>query len=277
MTRPEKAPGGLTSLRGVPEGDRIGFVGHSTVEIALDGMSVLTDPFLRTRVGPLVRRPPPVDASALRPDAVLISHLDRDHLDVPSVRALPGKPRLVVPAGAADFVRGKRFEDVTELAAGESTEVGPLTVRAVPATHGDWRGPFGPRADPVGYVVSGSRTVYFAGDTDLFDEMEGLAPGLDVALLPVTGWGRTIGEGHLDPERAAQALGMLRPRIAVPIHWGTIHPMWFGRQRRRELSEPAREFAELAARFAPEVEVRILEPGESLELGAQPGSGGGAP
>ena len=54
--------------------------------------------------------------------------------------------------------------------------------------------------------------------------MAELAP-LDVALLPVWGWGPTLGPGHMDPADAAEALGLLRPRIAVPIHWGTIHPL----------------------------------------------------
>ncbi len=250
----------------MPGGDRISFIGHSTVELRLDGVALLTDPFLRSRVGPLIRRPAPVDVSALAPDIVLISHLDRDHLDLPSLRALAGEPRLIVPGGAAGFARRHGFEAVTDLACGQSIEVGPLEVAAVPAVHEGWRAPFGPRADPVGYVISGSRAVYFAGDTDLFDEMERLAPGLDLALLPITGWGPTTGEGHLDPERAARALEMLRPRRVVPIHWGTLQPSWMRRMTRSQLAEPAREFARLAARRAPDVEVRILEPGESLDL-----------
>ena len=73
----------------------------------------------------------------------------------------------------------------------------------------------------LGYVVSGSQQVYFAGDTDLFAGMSALAGALDVALLPVAGWGPKVDAGHLDPLRAAKSLPLLKPRIAVPIHWGT--------------------------------------------------------
>ena len=96
--------------------------------------------------------------------------------------------------------------------------------------------------------------------------MAELAPGLDLALLPVAGWGPTLGEGHLDPKRAARALALLRPRIAVPIHWGTLHPMGLGRLMARQLTEPPRELVRYAARLAPDVEVRVLAPGESLAL-----------
>ncbi len=102
--------------------------------------------------------------------------------------------------------------------------------------------------------------------------MAGLAaPPLDVALLPVWGWGPSLGAGHLNPLTAAQALVMLRPRIAIPIHWGTYAHAWASR-RRAYLSRPAEDFARHAARLAPDVEVRLLVPGESIALaGHAPG------
>ena len=87
--------------------------------------------------------------------------------------------------------------------------------------------PFGGESLSVGYAIEGEQSIAFLGDTDLFDEMAHLVPGLDVALVPVWGWGPTIGAGHLDPERAARAMQMLQPRIAIPIHWGTLAPITF--------------------------------------------------
>ncbi len=139
---------------------------------------------------------------------------------------------------------------------------------AVPADHDDRRWPRGgPRAEPVGYVLEAGPRVYFAGDTDVFPQMAQIgASGIDLALLPVWGWGPSIGPGHMDPWRAAQAAALLRPRIAVPIHWGTLFPVALHRARPTLLREPPHAFARAAAQLAPDVEVRILPPGETLEL-----------
>src|SRR5262249_6395034 len=157
--------------------------GHATVLIELDGVSLLTDPLLRGRVAHLRRQVAPLDRSlTAAPTAVLVSHLHRDHLDLASLRLLGRDTPLLVPAGAARWLGRHRFPDVAELSAGESINVGALAVSAVEARHGRSRGPGGPRAETLGYVVRGTRSVYFAGDTALFEEMARLGPGLDVAL-----------------------------------------------------------------------------------------------
>jgi len=116
--------------------------------------------------------------------------------------------------------------------------------------------------------VEGSQRVYFAGDTDLFPGMAEIGQDLDVALVPIWGWGPSLGRGkHMDPERAAESLTLLRPRVAVPIHWGTYHPIHLGlREAPRYLTEPAERFVRAAAEAAPDVEVRVLRPGETLSL-----------
>jgi L-ascorbate metabolism protein UlaG (beta-lactamase superfamily) len=190
-------------------------------------------------------------------DIVLISHLHWDHLDVPSLRALGMDTPIVVSVGAGPWLRGIGFTDVREMAVGDEFEVGGVAVEAVQAHHSAFRPPAGPSAPPLGYVVRGSRSVYFAGDTDMFNEMSALArPGeqIDVALLPVWGWGPVLGRGrHLDPKRAAEALRLIRPRAAVPIHWGTYWPHALGRVLPERLVEPPAAFAEYAAELAPRV------------------------
>ena len=76
-------------------------------------------------------------------------------------------------------------------------------------------------------VEGAGRSVYFAGDTDVFAGMAELAP-VDVALLPIWGWGPTMGPGHMDPDRAAEAAALLEARLAIPIHWGTYYPVHLG-------------------------------------------------
>jgi L-ascorbate metabolism protein UlaG (beta-lactamase superfamily) len=241
------------------------------VLLELGGVRVLTDPMLRdrlgTRIGPLRRHgPPPSPEVTERIDAVLISHMHFDHLDLPSLRRLGTSTRILAPRGAGEFLRRRGFENVTELTVGESADVRGTRVTAVPAEHDGRRRPFGPVADAVGFSIGDATRVYFAGDTDHFDEMAKLAGDLDLALLPVWGWGPDVGVGHLDPESAARVAALLRPRVAVPIHWGTLFPLGLARRHAALLREPPREFEAHAAELAPEVEVRILEPGDSLSL-----------
>lgn len=243
------------------------YVGHATVLIELDGVRLLTDPVLRWHVGPLLRHgPAPSPGVAESVDAVLISHLHRDHADLGSLRALDRAVRMLTPPGSRRFFERQGFSDVTELEPGDSSPVGSLTVTAVEAHHDGGRRRHAPRTQPLGFLVRGRRSVYFAGDTDLFDGMTDLAPDLDLALLPIWGWGPTLGAGHLDPERAARAAALLSPRLAVPIHWGTLYPLGLARLRPDQLRLPGERFADSVRELAPQVEARVLSPGESTSL-----------
>jgi L-ascorbate metabolism protein UlaG (beta-lactamase superfamily) len=246
--------------------DRIVFLGHASVLIEVDGVRLLTDPLLRGRVAHLRRQAPSVRRELFAdPGVVLISHLHHDHLDLASLRLLGGATPLVVPAGAGGWLRRRGFGAVTELGVGDVAKVGTLTVTAVQARH-DGRRLGGPHAETLGYLVSGGHTVYFAGDTELFADMSNLPRPLDVALLPVAGWGPTLGAGHMGPLDAARAVRLTGPRIAVPVHWGTLLPIGLGHRHRARLGDPPRLFAEHVASLAPSVEVRILSPGQETEL-----------
>ena len=96
--------------------------------------------------------------------------------------------------------------------------------------------------------------------------MGSISDHLDAALLPVAGWGPRLPSGHLDPRGAAEALSLLRPRIAVPIHWGTYRRLGLSRDP-LVLREPAEQFERLAAELMPEVEVCVLPIGGSVDIG----------
>jgi len=226
------------------------------------GVRLLTDPVLRARLAHL-RRHGAVPEAPEDIDAVLLSHLHYDHLDLPSLKLLPRDVRVLAPAGAGALLRPAGVAHVDELVPGDTAEVGGLRIEATPAEHDDRRRPLGARATPIGFIVRGRPSVYFAGDTGMFPGMAGLAP-VDVALLPVAGWGPKLGLGHMDAEHAAQAAVLLRPSVAVPIHWGTLHPR--GRRRGAWFHAPPHEFAARVAELAPDVDVRVLEPGAALEL-----------
>jgi L-ascorbate metabolism protein UlaG (beta-lactamase superfamily) len=242
---------------------RITYLGHSTTLIELDGVRLLTDPILRARVAHLRRTSPAPEPGEV--DVVLISHGHHDHLDLPSLARLPCGVRVILPRGLGGLVRGRGFHDVTEVEEGDETRIADSVV--LRTTHAAHPGRPSPGRTPltVGFAVVGSRRVFFAGDTDVFPEMEGLVDDLDVALLPIWGWGATIGPGHMDPARAAEALTLLRPRAAIPIHWGTLRPLYRS-SRARFLHEPPAAFAAAARRLAPKVAVHVLEPGQGLDV-----------
>lgn len=243
---------------------RLTYVGHSTLVIEMGSIRLITDPILRPRVAHL-RRAAPVAEVAAPVDCVLVSHAHMDHLDPRSIALLAGDPVVVVPRGAGRFVRRRR--GVVEVAEGDEVGVGAVTVRATHAEHDGRRYALGPPVASLGYRIQGDRSVYFAGDTGLFPGMADIgSSGIDVALLPVAGWGARLPPGHLDPQAAAHALEQLAPCVAVPIHWGTLEPILATKRLADGSSSAAEEFAQRAATLAPDVEVVVLPPGGTVEL-----------
>ena len=247
----------------MPAPARVTWIGHSTVLIKIDDVRILTDPLLRTRVMHL-RRLAALPPDRLEPDAVLLSHVHWDHLDLRSLDLVARDAVVVVPKGAGRLVRKRGFTNVVELTEGEQIAVGATNVQATEAEHKVGGRARNAISEALGYVVAGSKTVYFAGDTDLFEGMASLAPRIDAALLPVAGWGPRLPPGHLDPLRAANALRMIQPRVAIPIHWGTYAPLTT-RAPNGAAAAPE-EFRRQAAMLAPGVDVRILQVGESTVL-----------
>ncbi|HMN98052.1 MAG TPA: MBL fold metallo-hydrolase [Miltoncostaeaceae bacterium] len=257
---------------------RLTWAGHATVRIAMGGEAVLTDPVLARRIAHLRRLVPVPEGITEGLSAILISHMHRDHLDVPTLRRIDPDVPVIAPAGAVPVLRRAGRREVVEMEPGAAADVGGLTIRATRAEHDGGAVTRGPRVrravhvTALGYVVEGPARVWFAGDTDLFPGMADIAEaGLDAALIPVGGWGPTLGPGHLDAERAARALAVMRPRMAVPVHWGTYAPVGVPRSA-GYLRSPGEDLRRAAARLAPGVDVRVLEPGGSTGISpASPG------
>ena len=170
---------------------------------------------------------------------------------------------VVVPRGLGRAAAhgGRR---VDEVAANESIEVGGVRVTAVPARHGRW--PVHAAARPLGYLIEGSRGVYFAGDTALFAGMARLSGRVDVALLPVGRWGPPVGPDRLTPKTAVDAAGLVGATVAVPIHWGTLYvPGFRGGRWGWSSRDDGPAFAREAER-RQDLQVVVLEPGEREEI-----------
>lgn len=243
---------------------RITYLGHASLLIEIDGLKMITDPLLRRRIFHLRRVAPEASEEQLAGvDLVLLSHAHHDHLDIASLKRLDGMPPVVCPAPARSAVisAGLTSEVLTE---GSTSHHGDVTVEAVEADHDGRRMPWHRDGQALGYVVRGpSGSVYFAGDTGVFEGMSEIG-SVDVALLPVAGWGPRLPAGHMSPEDAADAVVRIQPRIAVPIHWGSYERM--AMRLDGERSEPARRFCDQVGETSPSVRAELIEPGSSLEV-----------
>ena len=241
---------------------RITYVGHATVLAELGGIRILTDPLLRRRLAHVRRRVPlPEDAELMPVDAIVISHAHADHLDLDTLKRVARGRLVIAPRGCGRIIRRAQPADVIELDAGDRFAVGTVEVEAFPALHDGRRHPLGRHIEALSFLLD---RLYFAGDTDLFDGMGALAGRVDVALLPIWGWGPRLPAGHLNPQSAARAVALIEPAVAVPIHWGTMRSIGAGRHA--ESRAPAAAFADAVASLGVAARAQILAPGEAMRL-----------
>lgn len=252
---------------------KVTWLGHASVVLDLDGVRLLADPLLSRHNGALRRRYPTPDRALWRdPDVVLISHMHYDHVELRSLRRMSEVPMLTSPANAA-WLRGKGLHgvglEVDESYGIPGSEGVGVRVRLVKADHQTRPLPSRP-TDANGHLVIGaSRTAWVAGDTGLYDEMTDLPEvagrPIDLALVPVGGWGVRLPEGHMGPEQAAEACARVGARVAIPVHWGTLHAPMLGELPRGWMDRPGDEFLRALAVVAPDCRGVVLQPGESFD------------
>ena len=257
---------------------KVTYIGHATLLLRVGGATILTDPNFDPRLGRILPRvsPPGIALDRLPAlDALLLTHAHADHLSFDSLERLPSGVPLFAPPAIAKWLRRLGFSHAIDLAPGESATVKDVTVRAASATHrGNRYGYDRWRADANMYLLDAGETVFFAGDTALVDDTHGLverhlwATGreLDLALLPIgwaPWWKPGFRRGHLTHDDALALFERLRARVLVPYHWGTF------RHVTATAHDAIRRLRERLTSHHLSASVRILEPGESLELPAR--------
>ena len=220
------------------------YYGHAAFEVFVEGRRILIDPWLTNPLSPVK----PSDVRDV--DIVIVTHGHADHTG-DSVEILKNNPKAKVVAVY------ELAHDIAEKAGDPNRAVGGniggpmivdgLKIALVPANHSS------PVGAPTGAVIiSKEGTIYHAGDTGLACEMEyvGEIYKPDIALLPIGG------HFTMDPVEAAKAVELIKPKIVIPMHYGTF-PVLYGKPE---------EFQKLVRERAPGVEVVVLKPGDRYEF-----------
>lgn len=231
----EQALAGFAATAGQ---DSITWLGHAAFLLRLDGKVIATDLWLAERASPVSfagpkRFVPPGISVGKLPllDVLLISHNHYEHLDKPTLRALPSKDRIqvIVPLGLGAFLRDLGFTQVRELDWGESAEAAGLHVTALPATHFSRRGLFdGNQTLWAGFAVRSSRqNVYFSGDTaygPVFRDQVAAYGPFDLGLIGIGAYApeELMRASHATPEQAVKIAQDIGVRTIIGMHWGTV-------------------------------------------------------
>jgi L-ascorbate metabolism protein UlaG (beta-lactamase superfamily) len=171
---------------------------------------------------------------------VLISHSHYDHLSSPDIAKASGADtKLFAPADVVDKLGKGQV-----LKPGQTITLGSVKITGVPAYNPEKQ--FHPKSNNwLGFVIEiGGKRIYYAGDTDLTDEMKALK-NIDLALLPAGG------KYTMDAAEAAEATKFFKPKMAIPYHWGDIVGS----------KSDAENFKKKAA-----CPVTVLSPGESVSV-----------
>ena len=277
------APAGPPAPRVEPELDRLRspadrvratWIGHASFLCSLAERHLLIDPVFSRRIAAFVPRHglPGLTPEQLPPlSAVLITHNHYDHLDRPSLGALPPEVPAIVPRGMGPWLRRwQRPRPVTELEWWQTTHVDGLDVTLVPSRHWSKRSVFDTNRQLWGgfVVAKDDRSLYHCGDSAWFDgfaEIGRRFPAPDLALLPIGSYKPAwfMERQHMNPEQAIRAFEAVGARRWIPMHWGTFQ------LTDEPIAEPAEWLLRAwAERHGADERLALLSVGETLETGS---------
>ncbi|MEM3673311.1 MAG: metal-dependent hydrolase [Candidatus Bathyarchaeia archaeon] len=221
---------------------KVTWFGHAAFKVEVAGKTVLIDPWLDGN--PLS----PIKAAEIaKADVVYVTHDHGDHLGDAIKICKKTKAVFVATFELGNYAQEKGISNVVGLNIGGSIEVDGIKLTVVHATHTASKGA------PTGVIIEGEgKRIYHMGDTGLFSDLSlfGELYKPDLAMVPIGGF-YTMGA-----REAVEAIALLKPKVAVPMHFGTF-PV---------LAQSADEFVRLAMEKTPRVKVVVLKPSESYML-----------
>lgn len=254
------------------------WIGHATVLVQTEGLNILTDPIWSDLASPVsfagprrVRQPGVRFEDLPRIDLVLVSHNHYDHLDLPTLRRLweRDRPLIVTGLGNDTIMRGEGIE-ATARDWGERVSVRP-DVEVIMARNYHWSSRWLTDRNRSLWSAFAVRTpsgaIFFAGDTGLgggswVREASAYGP-YRLAILPIGAYAprEVMRSSHLNPGEALAVFNLLRPTMALGMHWGTFQLGW------EAIDAPPRAIATLAsARGLPPGRFVTPEVGRSFRV-----------
>lgn len=219
------------------------YLGHATWLVENAGTKVIFDPWLKGEGNPEATK----NAEDIQVEYIFVSHAHDDHAASAVKVAQQNKATIITTFELANHF-AKQGVTAHPMHLGGTFKFPFGTVRVTPAFHGSGV----PGGHAAGFIVHlGGQTVYHAGDTALFGDMKLLGDlvDIDLALLPIGG------NFTMDLGDAVKAVELLRPRFAVPMHYGTF-PI---------IQADPEEFKR-RVEAGTDTEVRVVKPGDSLSL-----------
>lgn len=252
---------------------RITYIGHATLLIEIGGKKILTDPNFDSSLGLVLARvsaPGIALADLPKLDMIVLTHAHADHLSFRSLAEIQHVP-LFAPPAVAQWIRRKGITQAVDFAPGDSFTSEGVTVHAAAASHSgarylidQWH-----RQANMYLFDTNRESVFFAGDTALRDDSTSMVARvlgerrLDAALLPIgyaPTWKVGFRHGHLTSADALNLFERFNARHFVPYHWGTFNHLT------ASAYDAIRELREQVKSHSRGADVRILDPGESVDV-----------
>jgi L-ascorbate metabolism protein UlaG (beta-lactamase superfamily) len=226
---------------------------------------ILTDPWFSEKSGYYHGEPLAFSQDKLpKLSMILVTHNHYDHFDIETFKTYPDKNvPFVVPLGMGDAVKVAGFKRVYEIDPWQNVEIDGVKITACPGKH---------KVKEITYMIeSGSRFIYFGGDTQFIPELSEIKyrfPDIDLAILSVNGLMiRPLINKQvvMSAIQAAELCAILKPKIAIPIHYnftgGSFHDKFI-----LKYDGDAQQFAHSAMLKAPDTYTFILETGDILTI-----------